>query len=120
MGKRRKGLTLIEVMLVIAFLSMALFPILQMFSRGYLISSESGAALAAISLAEKYMEGQKNLDYSSIVNEAKSPISGYPGFSREIIVSEPDDDLKDVEVKVYYTIGDSELEIGLKTLVANY
>ncbi len=91
-----------------------------MFSRGYLISSEAETTLKATSLAEKFMEEEKNLSWSNIASESKGAIGGYPGYSKEIIVAEPYDNVKEIEVKIYYTVGDSELDISLKTLVANF
>ena len=118
--KNKKGLTLIEVLLVMAFMGVAFFPILQMFSQGYLISSESEVSLKAISLSEKVMEEEKNLAFASIVSIAKTPVSGNPDFSKEVVVTDPETDLKDIEVILYYTVGNSELSMRLKTLVANF
>jgi hypothetical protein len=118
--KTRKGLTLLEVMLVIAFLSIVFFPILEMFSKGFLISQESEATLKATSLAGKTIEEEKNLSYSNLINIPKSAISGFPGFSRQVTVSEEVSNLKDVTVTIYYPVGNSELTITLKTLVANF
>ena len=117
---KKRGLTLLEVLLIIGFLGVIFFPILEMFGRSFLLSSESETASRATSLAEKMMEEEKTISWASISSEAKSPISGYPGFNKEILVNEPNLNLKDLEVRIYYPVGGSELMISLKTLVANF
>lgn len=116
---KRSGLTLIEVLLIITFLGIAFFPILEMFSRGFLISSESEADLKATSLVQRLMEEQKGLSFSALQSQPKAQVPGNPDYSQEVIVTEPAVNLRQVETIVYYQVGPSELNISLKTLVAN-
>ncbi len=119
-NKRRKGLTLLEVMLVIAFLGIVFFPMLEMFARGFLVSQESEETLRATSLAEKMIEQEKNVSFSNIVDVPLSPIPGFQGYSGQVTVSEEVSNLKSITVTVRYPVGNSELTISLKTLVANF
>jgi|GEM_PF-2436464 len=118
--KNRKGLTLIEVMLVIALLIIALFPILQMFSRGILISSETEESLKALSLAERFIEEEKNTPWSQIETRTKEAVAGHQNFSREITVYQLVSDLKEVTATIYYKVGLEEASVSLKTLIADF
>jgi len=91
-----------------------------MFSSSFLISAESESTLKAISLANRLMEEEKALSYSSIASIAKAVEPTNPTFSREIMVQTVAENLKMVEVVIYYPVGESELSLSLKTLVANY
>jgi hypothetical protein len=53
------------------------------------------------------------------VNVAKTPIPGFPGFYKEIDVTETNPNLKDVQVIIYYPVKDSELLFVLNTMIVN-
>jgi Tfp pilus assembly protein PilV len=117
--RKKKGLTLIEVMLIIAFLSIIFPPILQMFSKGFMVSQESESTLTASSLAQKVIEEEKNLPYSNIASIPKTAIPGFTGFSKKVDVTEVSPNLKDITVTLYYPVENAELSMVLETLVAN-
>lgn len=106
-------------MLIIAFLAIVFLPLLQMMSQEFVVSAESEATLRAASLAEKTVEEEKNLSFGNIVNVAKTPIPGFPGFYKEIDVTETNPNLKDVQVIIYYPVKDSELLFVLNTMIVN-
>jgi Tfp pilus assembly protein PilV len=118
--KKMGGLTLMEVLLVVAFLAVVFVPLLQMFSQSFIASSEAELSLKASTLAEKFMEEEKTLSFSNMASEAKAAVPGVSGFEKEIIVSEPNVNLKDVEIRIFYTVANSELTMTLKTLIANF
>ena len=117
--RKRKGLTLIEVMLIIAFLCIIFPPILEMFSKGFMVSQESESTLTASSLAQKVIEEEKNLSYGNIVSIPKTAIAGFASFSKQVDVNEVSSNLKDITVTLYYPVENGELNIVLETLVAN-
>ncbi len=115
-----KGFTLIEVLLVIIILAIVFFPILRMFSQGIVASSEAEGTITATFLSSSKMEGIKNTSFVNIVSESRAPIPDFPKFQREVIVTEPHPNLKDVQIKVYFPIRGEEINVSLQTLVANY
>ena len=118
--KHKKALTLVEVLLSLAFISIVFFPVLQMFSQGSIISSESEGAVRATALAEGAMEEEVGKNYSALISSPKAAIPGKDGFSKEVVVTQTSTNLKDIEVRISYPVGNSELTVVLKTLVANF
>lgn len=117
---RAAGFTLLEVLLIIIILMIFFIPILQLLSSGLLFSGEADETLTAMGLGGGKIEELKRTTFTSIENEAKSAVSGFPKYSREVTVTESQTNLKDVEVKVYWLIGGEETNISLKTLITNY
>jgi len=115
----KSGLTLVEVMLIVGFLAIVFLPLLQMMSQEFVVSSESEATLKASALAEKTIEEEKNLSYGNIVNVPKTAIANFPGFSKEINVTEPNPNLKEVQVIIYYPVKGVELPFTLNTMIVN-
>ena len=114
------GFTLLEVLLIIIILMIFFVPVLQLLSSGLLFSGEADETLAAMGLAGGKIEELKRTTFASIESEGKSVVSGFPKYSREVIVTESQTNLKEVEVKVYWFIGGEETNISLKTLIITY
>lgn len=75
--------------------------------------------LVANNLAQEKMEEVRNKTYSSIANEAKAAVTGFPVFQREVVVTTPQSNLKQVHVNVYWFNKSSELSTSLVTYVSN-
>ena len=115
----KNGFTLLEILLVLGIMALVFFPLLSMFSSGLLVSGEIEGTATALHLAQQKLEAIKNLPFDSVSSEAKTAVENFPGYEREVTVTSPQADLKDVAVKVYWTVRGSELNVTLQTLVAN-
>lgn len=119
---RRKGFTLIEMILVLVVITIALFPLVESFSSGIRASKIASDTNIAIELAQQKMEQLQSVPFASLSgsSEALGSISGYPNFSREAIVTEPLTNLKEVSVNVYWTSGIGTDQFGISSYFVNY
>jgi prepilin-type N-terminal cleavage/methylation domain-containing protein len=118
---RSKGFTLLEVLLVIVVLVAVFFPLLQMLSSGLLVSEEVKGTNTAVILAQQKMESIKDTAFASITVESKATVSSYPAYKREVRVSTPQTNLKDIRVIVYWRPGTgSETSVSVETFISNF
>ena len=118
---RKKGFTLIEVLITLVILVVVFFPLLQIISRALIASGESENTIIAMSLARAKIENIKNLDFVSIGAEGRSAVPNFSAFEREVIVNSLYNELKEVETIVYWQSTDgSELNVSLITLITSY
>jgi Tfp pilus assembly protein PilV len=119
--KKNKAFTLLEVLLITIMLAAILFPMLQMLSSGLLVSNELRGSNGAVIIAQRKLEELKNTIYINISSEVKAEVTGYPAFQRQVIVSEPHTNLKDVQVVVFWSPGDgNETSISIETYISNF
>ncbi|MFH1709644.1 MAG: prepilin-type N-terminal cleavage/methylation domain-containing protein [bacterium] len=118
---RSKGFTLLEVLLVLIIIAAVLVPLLQAFSSGLMASSEVKDTNTAAVLAQKKIEEIKDTAFASVSSEAKTTISSYPAYSSQVIVSTPQNNLKDVQVIVFWRPGTGgETSVSIETLISNF
>lgn len=89
------------------------------FSTGLFASGNNESLLLATHLAQEKMEETRNQSYAALASEARSAVSGFSPFEREVVVSTPLTDLKQVSVNVYWFNKDDELSTSLVTYVSN-
>lgn len=114
-----RGFTLLEVLLAVLLITFSFAALSQAFSLGLFFSGDDESLLVANNLAQEKMEEIRNKIYSSIANEAKAAVTGFPVFQREVVVTTPQSSLKQVNVNVYWYNKSSELNTGLVTYVSN-
>jgi len=122
MNLQRRGFTLIELMIAILLLVGGIASATFMMSRGMFAAADTETVEQAVALAQEKIENLRGTAFASIANEAKAAVSGWTGFSREVVVSQPagtNSDFKQVVVTVYWTPGDAEISTSLTTYVAN-
>jgi prepilin-type N-terminal cleavage/methylation domain-containing protein len=118
---KSRGFTLLEVLLVIVLLVAVFFPLLQMLSSGLLVSNEVKGTNTAVILAQQKIESLKNTAFDSIASESKATIESYPAYSRRVLVSSPQTNLKDVKVIVYWRPDTgSETSVSVETFISNF
>jgi len=124
--KRIKGFTFIELLVVIVLFSAGAVSLLQIFSMTIYGGSENQNTLIATGLAQEKMELIRNSSYSSVGNEVRAAIPNYTFFQREVVVTTPIPNLKEVDVNVYWTErphdaapGAGDVKISLVTYVSN-
>lgn len=91
----------------------------QAISLGLFASGNNESFLIGTYLAQEKMEEIKNKSYSSITNEAKATVTGFTTFQREVAVSVPQTNLKEITVTVYWFNKGDELNTSLVTYVSN-
>ena len=91
----------------------------QAFSVGLFAGGNNESFLIGTYLAQEKMEEIKNKSYSSITNETKATVTGFTPFQREVAVSVPQTDLKEITVTVYWFNKGDELSTNLVTYVSN-
>jgi hypothetical protein len=102
-----------------AFVSIVLMAILQMFSSGFLASVNVENSTVARNLAESRIEQIKNLSFSAVTSEALAPVTGYAGFRRQVVVTQPQTTLKQVTVFVFWREGGSDLNYQTDTQITS-
>lgn len=117
--KFKRGFTLIEVLIVVVLFSAGAVVLLEIFSVGLFGGFENENTLIATALAQDKMELVRNSSYGSIGDEAKAPVTDYPFFQREVVVTTPQANLKQITVNIYWTERTGEIKISLVTYVSN-
>lgn len=117
--KSLTGFTLIEFLIVIVLFSAGAVVLLQIFSMGLVGGLGNENTLIATALAQDKMESIRNSQYNSISDEAKAPVTDYPFFQREVVVTEPQANLKQITVNIYWTEKTGEMTISFVTYVSN-
>ncbi|KPK40936.1 MAG: hypothetical protein AMJ78_06655 [Omnitrophica WOR_2 bacterium SM23_29] len=113
------GFTLLEILVVIVLFSAGAVVLLQIFSIGLFGGLENENTLIATALVQDKLESIRNTPYNSIVDEDKAPVTDYPFFQREVKVTTPQANLKEVMVDIYWTERTGEMKISLVTYASN-
>lgn len=115
----QKAFTLLEVLITVIIFTVGVVVILRQFSRGMVGSLDAENTTIAMHLAQQRMEEVRNLDFDTgIVNEAKAVVSGFSAFQREVVVIEPETDLKRTTVNTYWTSQADEVSVSLTTYIS--
>ncbi len=119
--RRERGFTLFELLLTISFVVLVFVPLLSALSATMLVSSFSNSEIIALNLAQSKMEEIKSLSFSNVTPEAKTVVSNFPQFKREVTIAAPDANLKDVSVIVYWTPSrGGEEQVSMETYVTSF
>ncbi|MBI4343164.1 MAG: hypothetical protein HY599_07335 [Candidatus Omnitrophica bacterium] len=85
-------------------------------------AGDGESTLIATYLAQRRLEELRNTAYASLASESKASVSspsGYIRFSREVTVTTPYTNLRQVVVTVYWTSAGGEASISLQTYRSN-
>lgn len=117
-----RGFTLLEMMLAIVLFAVGTLAVMELFHRAQAGSSDGENVLVATRLAQARMEELRNVAYASVASEAKAAIASPAGFShfdREVAVTTPYANLKQVVVTVYWDAAGGETSVSLQTHRSN-
>lgn len=120
--KRANGFTLLEMVMTVALFVFFTVSLLEAFNLGYTAVAEVEHTNLAYYLAGQKMEELRNLPYSSIGDESRTPISGFDDFESEVEVTFPQDpnvNIKKVVVTIHFAVEAAPKGVFLKTLVVN-
>ena len=112
------GFTLLEMMLALALFAAGTVAVMDLLHRAQAGTTDGENVLIAMQLAQRRLEELRNISYGSLANEAKASItspSGFTRFSREVTVTTPFTNLKQVVVTVYWTGIGGETNVVLPT-----
>jgi prepilin-type N-terminal cleavage/methylation domain-containing protein len=123
-GSSKAGFTLLEMVLVLAVLSLGFIPLVNMFSDGMVASKDATNNAVAVQLAQQKMEQVKGLSYANIESSSESfgQIPGYGSFQRTVTASTAEGlvNLLNIEVRVDWYSGKVLNNYTLSTLITNY
>lgn len=118
---KSKAFSLMEILLVIIILVSVFFPLILMLSTFMVASGEATGTNTALKLSQAKLETLKHAAYGNVVSETKAAITNYPEFDREVVVTEPSANLKNVRIIVYWFTGDgSEVSVEVQSIITNY
>lgn len=120
----RRGFTLLEIIIAVVLFTSGVVIMLGLLSKGVVGSSDAENTIIAINLAQQRMEEIRNFAFENITAEAKTVITAFPNFQRQVEVDDPVgapaiDDLKRVTVTVYWTAKGGELSESIVTNISN-
>ena len=109
-------------MLALILLATGTVACIELMQRGQAGAADGENVLIATHLAQRRLEELRNTAYGSLANESKASVaspSGYTRFSREVTVTTPYTDLKQVVVTVYWNAPGGETSLSLRTYRSN-
>lgn len=115
----KRGFTLLEVLIATFLAGVCIVALMEAFNRGTTGVGHVEDYTQAITLTQEQMEQITQTPFSGIAAQAKAPVNGFPQFSREVQVTTPHADLKEVRVITYWTVPNGETSVQLVTYVAN-
>ena len=116
------GFTLLEVMLALVLFAACTVSLVEVMQHAQAGTGDGESTLIATHLAQRRLEELRNTSYASLANEAKASVSspsGYTRFSREVTVTTPYTNLKQIVVTVYWTSAGGETSVSLQTYRSN-
>ena len=119
LAQRKSGFTLLEVLITLVLLTTGLIALLQATSSGLFSSRDNESELVALNLAQEKVEDLRNKSFANVVNEAKAAVSGFADFQRDVVVTTPVANLKQVTVTVYWNASGGEVSENIVSYVSN-
>ena len=113
------GFTLLEIIITIVLFTLGIVAIVGALSIALVGSDDAENTTIAINLAQGRLEEIRNLDFDAgIADEAKAGVAGFSRFQRQVVVTEPETDLKQVTVTIYWTPKGGEANVSLATYIS--
>lgn len=106
-------------MLAILLLGTGFAVLLQVLNAGLATGGFNESEIVATYLCQEKIESLRNTQYSGITDEAKAVVPGFTAFKRQVAVSIPQTDLKEISVTAYWNAGPTETSITMVTYVSN-
>lgn len=117
--RSKNGFTLLEVLLAVVLMVTGSAFLLQAIGTGLSSGGVNESELIAFNLAAERMESLENTVYASIASEAKAVVTGFPYFQRQVDVTTPVTNLKQITITTYWTVKGAEISTTLVTYLSN-
>ena len=120
--QQRRGFTILEMLLAVLLFAVGTVSTMELLHRAQVGSTDGENVLLATHLAQQRLEELRNVAYASLADETKASISspsGFTRFSREVTVTTPYTNLKQIVVTVYWTPPGGETNVSLQTYYSN-
>ena len=120
--QRDSAFTILEVILAAVLFAVGTVTTVELFHRAQAGATDGENVLIATHLAQRRMEELRNVAYGSLANESKASISspsGFSRFSRQVTVTTPYTNLKQVVITVYWNAPGGETNVTLQTYRSN-
>ena len=121
-ARRLAGITLLEVMLGIVLFAGGTVAVIGAMQQAHEGIADGENLLIASHLAQRRMEELRNASFGSLADEDETPISspsGYTRFRREVEVTTPHTNLKQVVVTVSWDTPEGEADVSLQSYRSN-
>lgn len=120
----RRGFSLLEVMLTLVLVSAGTVAVVELFQRARMGGTQAENVLTATYLAQRRLEELRNTAYDDLdeAEESETQIStpsGYGWFRRQVEVTEPQTNLRQVVVTITWDAPGGEAEVSLQTYRSN-
>ena len=116
---KKRGFSLLELLLATVLLSMGLVGLVNAFSMALIESSQAKYFSVAKNLAEEKLEEIRNLSYGGIIDEAKAPVIGFSDYQRQVRSTQPQPGLKQIQIDVFWQARGGETSISIYSLVSD-
>lgn len=106
------------MMLALALFAAGTVAVMDLLHRAQAGTTDGENVLIATQLAQRRLEELRNVTYASLASEAKASLtspSGFTRFSREVTVTTPYTNLKQIVVTVYWTGPGGETNVSMQT-----
>lgn len=118
-GGGKKGVTLLEVLAALVIFTVGVVAVVGLFAQGLTAGVDAENTTIAATLARQRLEELRNLDFDTgIVSETKAGVAGFAGFQRQVTVTTPQTDLKQVTATTYWTAKGGEVTVPLTTYLS--
>ena len=121
------GFTLLEILLALVLFTTGTIAVAELLQRAHASQADGENLLIATHLAQRRLEELRNTSYGSLTNESKASVSspsGYTRFCREVSVTTPYTNLRQITVTVSWgppdcTTSSSNANVALQTYRSN-
>lgn len=118
--KSQRGFSALEMLMVIAFVSIAFLAALRLLSGTVISSGELEGSVVAQNLANQKMEELMSQSFTSLTSEARTAFGDFPAYEYMVAVGVIDVHLKDVSVSIYWNVAGDEMTYTIDTILSDY
>ena len=118
--KSTRGFSALEMILVIAFVSIAFLSALRLLSGSVISSGELQTSIVAQNLANQKMEELMSESFVSLASEPLTPFTEFPDYSYTVSVATLGAHLKGIEVTIFWDTGGGSMDYMVDTILSDW